>query len=165
AEKAAAEKAAAEKAAAEKAAAEKAAAEKKAAAAKAAKEAKEKRQALLDAMRGSALEAAGIPNGNADRNQHGGGSNNSGYAAKVRACVQPKVVYNVPPRQGGNPTALYRTYLAPNGAVQNVDLRRSSGNSRFDAAVRKGIMACSPFPKPPSGKYPSYIDVDYRMYD
>ena len=164
AEKAAAEKAAAEKAAAEKAAAEKAAKE-KAAKEKAAKEAEAKRQALRAAMRGDALEAAGIANGNADRNQRGGGGND-GYAAKVRACVQPGVVYNVPPRSGSaNPTASFRTRLASNGQVQGVDLTRSSGNPRFDDAVQKGILACSPFPKPPGGKYPSYIDVDYRMYD
>ncbi|WP_368648730.1 cell envelope integrity protein TolA [Castellaniella ginsengisoli] len=182
AEKAAAEKAAAEKAAAEKAAAEKAAREKaekekaekaaaekaaaeKAAREKAAKEAEAKRQALRAAMRGDALEAAGIASGNADRNQRGGGGND-GYAAKVRACVQPGVVYNVPPRSGSNnPTASFRTRLGSNGQVQGVDLTRSSGNPRFDDAVQKGILACSPFPKPPGGKYPSYIDVDYRMYD
>lgn len=162
--KAAAAKAAAEKAAAEKAAAEKAARE-KAAKEKAAKEAEAKRQALRAAMRGDALEAAGIPNGNADRNQRGGGGSD-GYAAKVRACVQPGVVYNVPPRSGSaNPTASFRTRLGANGQVQGVDLTRSSGNPRFDDAVQKGIVACSPFPKPPGGKYPSYIDVDYRMYD
>lgn len=162
--KAAAAKAAAEKAAAEKAAAEKAARE-KAAKEKAAKEAEAKRQALRAAMRGDALEAAGIPNGNADRNQRGGGGSD-GYAAKVRACVQPGVVYNVPPRNGSaNPTASFRTRLGANGQVQGVDLTRSSGNPRFDDAVQKGIVACSPFPKPPGGKYPSYIDVDYRMYD
>ena len=148
-----------QKAAAEKAAREKAAKE------KAAKEAEAKRQALRAAMRGDALEAAGIPNGNADRNQRGGGGSD-GYAAKVRACVQPGVVYNVPPRNGSaNPTASFRTRLGANGQVQGVDLTRSSGNPRFDDAVQKGIVACSPFPKPPGGKYPSYIDVDYRMYD
>ena len=164
AEKEKAAKAAAEKAAADKAAAEKAAKE-KAAKEKAAKEAEAKRQALKAAMRGDALEAAGIPSGNADRNQRGGGGND-GYAAKVRACVQPGVVYNVPPRSGSaNPTASFRTRLGSNGQVQGVDLTRSSGNPRFDDAVQKGILACSPFPKPPGGKYPSYIDVDYRMYD
>ena len=171
--KAAAAKAAAEKAAADKAAKEKAAKEAaakaaadKAAKEKAAKEAAAKRDALKAAMRGAAMEAAGIPNGNADRNQRGGGGGNEGYAAKVRACVQPGVIYNVPPRSGsGNPTARFRTHLASNGQVQGVDLSQSSGDTRFDDAVRKGILACSPFPKPPSGRYPSYIDVDYRMYD
>jgi colicin import membrane protein len=46
-----------------------------------------------------------------------------------------------------------------------VIVKGSSGQPRFDEAVKKGIEACSPFPKPPTGKYPSYIDGDYRMYD
>ena len=168
AEKAAAEKAAAEKAAAEKAAAEKAAAEKaakeKAAKEKAAKEAAARREAL-EALRSDALQAAGIPDGNANRNQRGGGGND-GYAAKIRACVQPGVIYNVPAQTGTqNPTSLFRVHLESNGQVRQVELIRSSGISRFDGAVQKGILACSPFPKPPGGKYPSYIDVDYRMYD
>ena len=35
----------------------------------------------------------------------------------------------------------------------------------FDDAVRKGVAACSPFPRHPSGKYPTWIDGVYRMYD
>ena len=96
--------------------------------------------------------------------RRGGGSD--GYAAAVRRCVKPGVIYDVPARNGtANPTVQYRTYLDAHGGVLKVDIRRSSGNQRFDIAVRQGILACSPFPKPPSGKYPSYIDVDYRMYD
>lgn len=185
AEKAAAEKAAADKAAKEKAdkaaaaqaakekaekekadkeKAEKAAAE-KAAKEKAAKEAEAKRQALRAAMRGDALEAAGIPNGNADRNQRGGGGNDN-YGAMLRDRIKPRVIYNAPDRSdSANPTASFRVRVGSNGQVQSVDLLRSSGNPRFDDAVQKGILASSPLPKPPSGKYPSYIDIDYRMYD
>jgi colicin import membrane protein len=117
-------------------------------------------------MRSDALGAAGIPGGTADRNQAGGSGGDDGYAAQVRACVRRGVVYSVPARQGSsNPTVQYRVELKSNGTVENVSIRRSSGNPRFDEAVRKGIQACSPFPKPPSGKYPSAIEGDYRMYD
>jgi TonB family protein len=88
-----------------------------------------------------------------------------GYAAKVRACVRPGVIYNVPPRSGSNPTVKYNVKLNPDGTVDRVNIRRSSGISGFDSAVRKGLLSCSPFPKPPSGKYPSEIEGDYRMYD
>jgi colicin import membrane protein len=116
-------------------------------------------------MRGAAMEAAGMPNGTADHNQRGGGGND-GYAAKVRACVQPGVIFNVPPRAGSaNPTVQFRTKLNSNGKVQDATMTHSSGNPNFDEAVHRGILACSPFPPPPNGKYPSYIDVNYYMYD
>src|SRR5690606_23959100 len=128
---------------------------KKAAAAKAAAA---KREAIRKAMRDDALGAAGLPGGTADRNQSGGGGTDNGYASKVRACVRPRVVYNVPPRQGSaNPTVQYEVRLSPNGTVEGVEIQRSSGNPRFDEAVKKGIQGCSPFPKPPSGNYPPVI--------
>jgi len=84
----------------------------------------------------------------------------------VRACIRPGVVYNVPSRQGGsNPTVQFRVTLSPDGTVSQVQLNRSSGIPLFDDAVRGGILKCSKFPSPPGGKYPRWVDVDYRMYD
>jgi colicin import membrane protein len=121
-------------------------------------------KALKDAFRSDALGAAGLPGGTADRNQTGGGRND-GYGAKVRACVQPGVSFPVPARGNANPTAQYRVNLRPDGAIAGIKLTRSSGNPNFDRAVETGIRRCSPFPTPPSGKYPGYIDVNYNMYD
>ncbi len=144
--------------------------EKKLAEEKKAKEAKEAAakkaaadQAFKDAMRGDVMGAAGMPGGTADRNQAGGG-NYSGYGAKIRACVQPGVSFPAPPQSGSNPTVQYRVQLKSDGTVSGVKLLKTSGNSNFDQAVERGISRCTPFPKPDSGNYPSYIDVDYRMY-
>lgn len=154
---------AAKKAAAEKKAKEEAA--RKAAAEKKAKEEAAKREAIKQAMRGDALGAAGIPGGTADRNQAGGGGNDNGYAAQVRACIKPRVTYPIPPRAGANPTVQFRVMLNAQGRVQDVEIRRSSGISGFDRAVENGVRGCNPFPAPPSGKYPPYIDGYYYMYD
>ncbi|WP_234356692.1 cell envelope integrity protein TolA, partial [Achromobacter xylosoxidans] len=122
-------------------------------------------KALKDAFRNDALGAAGIPGGTADRNQAGGGRD-SGYGAKVRACVQPGVAYPPPPRSGSdNPTAQYRVQLGSDGKVNGVTLTSSSGNAGFDRAVETGIRRCNPFPKPSTGRYEPIIDVVYRMYD
>ncbi len=120
-------------------------------------------QAFKDAMRGDVMGVAGMPGGTADRNQAGGG-NYSGYGAKIRACVQPGVSFPAPPQSGSNPTVQYRVQLKSDGTVSGVKLLKTSGNSNFDQAVERGISRCTPFPKPDSGSYPSYIDVDYRMY-
>jgi len=88
------------------------------------------------------------------------------YASKLRACVRPRVIYNVPMRTSAiNPTVQYSLNLDRYGMVQDVRITGSSGNEAFDKAVQKGIAACSPVPKPASGRYPSRIDGAYRMYD
>jgi colicin import membrane protein len=158
-----ADKKAKEKAEADQKAKEKAQADQKAKEAAAA--AAKREQALRDAFRNDAMGAAGIPGGTADRNQAGGGRND-GYGAQVRACVQPGVAFPTPPRSGStNPAAVYRVQLRPDGTISDVKLTRGSGNPNFDRAVETGIRRCTPFPKPPSGTYPGYIDVNYNMYD
>jgi len=89
----------------------------------------------------------------------------TGYAGKVRACIQPRVAYPLPPRRGANPTVIYKATLSPRGMVESVEVKSSSGIPEFDRAVATGIKGCSPFPKPPSGKYPSSVEGNYRMYD
>ena len=124
-----------------------------------------KDQALKEMMRGDALGSAGISGGTADRNQAGGGRDD-GYGAKVRACVLPGVPFPPPPRgAGGNPAAQYRVSLKPDGQIADVRLTKTSGNTNFDRAVETGIRRCTPFPRPSSGSYPGYIDVNYNMYD
>jgi len=120
---------------------------------------------LRAAIRGDALGAAGLPGGTATRNQQGG-SGDQGYFAQLRACIQPRVTYNVPPRQDrNNPTVEYRVDLSETGHVIQARVLRSSGNLRFDEAVQKGIQGCSPFPRPSGGKYAGYVDVEYQMYE
>jgi TonB family protein len=124
-----------------------------------------KDQALMAMMRGDVLSAAGLPGGTADRNQSGGGRDD-GYGAKVRACVQPGVSFPPPPRgSAGNPAAQYRVSLKPDGQIADVRMTKSSGNTNFDRAVETGIRRCTPFPRPSTGSYPGYIDVNYNMYD
>lgn len=89
----------------------------------------------------------------------------AGYGAKVRACIQPGVAYNSPPRTGGqNPVVEYQIQLNSTGRVQGISLVRTSGNSGFDTAVAKAIKGCNPFPKPSVGNYESSVVIDYGMY-
>ena len=116
-------------------------------------------------MRDDVSGVAGLAGGTASRNQPRGGSGDAGYADAIRSCVLRGVTYPLPPQGSSNPTLQYRVSLQPNGRPSRVQLLRSSGNPRFDEAVRKGVEACSPFPVPPGGKYPAYIDIEHRMYD
>ena len=122
-------------------------------------------KALRDAFRSDVMGATGIPGGTASSNQAGGGSD-SGYAGKIRSCIKPGVSFPAPIRSGNiNPFAEFRVQLKSDGVVSSTTLRKPSGNTSFDRAVEAGIKRCTPFPAPPSGRYPSYIDVNYFMYD
>jgi len=90
----------------------------------------------------------------------------NGYGTQIRACLQPSLSFSAPPRrESTNPSVVYRVQLRPDGTITEVKLTRSSGNSNFDRAVETGIRRCTPFPRPHSGSYPSYIDINYNMYD
>lgn len=92
------------------------------------------------------------------------GTNN--YASQVRECIKAGVNFAAPPRSSSsNPTVTLRLQLSRSGAVTEIEMREGSGNRQFDQAVVRGVQSCMPFPLPPSGRYPSYIDVNYRMYD
>lgn len=92
-------------------------------------------------------------------------SRNYDYSARVRACVQSGITFPTPVRSNLNPTAHYKVDLRSDGTIASIKLIRSSGNYSFDRSVDTGIRRCSPFARPASGKYPSYIDINYHMYD
>jgi TonB family protein len=115
---------------------------------------------LLDSLRATAALQSAFKDP-----QQTPSTNVVGYGAQVRACIQPGVMFPTPPRGSTNPATQYRADLRPDGTIASVKLTRSSGNPNFDRAVETGIRRCSPFPAPPSGKYPSYIDINYNMYD
>jgi colicin import membrane protein len=138
-------------------------AEKKAKAEAAKKAAADK--ALRDAFRNDALGTAGAPGGTADRAQAGGNAD-TGYAAKLLACIKGGVSFPTPPRASAtNPTVKYRVQVKSDGTVFSIKILDSSGNQGFDRAVEAGIGRCSPLPKPPSGNFPPMLDVNYQMYE
>jgi colicin import membrane protein len=115
----------------------------------------EREEALRNAFRKDAQGATSVPV-----------PQTGSYGERVRACVQPGVVFPVPPRKGSeNPAVLLRVKLRPDGTVEDIKVTRSSGILNFDQAVATGIKRCKTFPKTPSGTYPGYIDINYNMYD
>lgn len=121
---------------------------------------------MREAFQSSATAAAGLPGGTASRSQAGGGAD-SGYGALIRACVKPGVAYSANRDSvSGNPYVVFRVQLSGEGQQSGVPrLLRPSGVDAFDRAVQTGIQRCNPFPRPPSGNFPSTIDVRYNMFD
>jgi colicin import membrane protein len=88
------------------------------------------------------------------------------YGATVRACIQPGVSFEPLPRIGSeNPQVQHRVKLKSDGQIADVVLTKSSGNLSFDRAIERAIRNCTPFPRPPGEGYPSYIDINYNMFD
>jgi colicin import membrane protein len=56
-----------------------------------------------------------------------------------------------PPNLQGNPEAEFDVVQIPGGEVLSVKLKRSSGNSAYDAAVERAIHKAQPLPPPPQG--------------
>jgi len=54
----------------------------------------------------------------------------------------------LPPDIKGNPEAQFEVTQLPSGDVLNVRLKKSSGNSAWDAATERAIHKSSPLPKP-----------------
>lgn len=135
----------------------------------------ERRNRVLEARFELAMEAAGMkqPQSSATQSDQGVPAFSAGvqpsadnYARQVRECIQTGVNFSAPPRSSpSNPTAKLRLQFSRVGEVTEIEMRESSGNRQFDQAVVRGVQLCTPFPAPPSGRYPSYIDVVYQMYD
>jgi len=68
------------------------------------------------------------------------------YVARIKAQVQRRVV--LPPNMEGNPQAEFYVVLIPGGEVLSATIRKSSGNSAYDAAVERAILAAQPLPVP-----------------
>jgi colicin import membrane protein len=71
------------------------------------------------------------------------------YRRRISDKIKRYVV--LPPNLQGNPEAEFDVVQIPGGEVLTVKLRRSSGNSAYDAAVERAIHKAQPLPPPPAG--------------
>ena len=121
---------------------------------------------LLFAQQCSAQISGGMPPLRIVEPKQASTPSSKNYGAEVRACIQPGVSFEPLPRIGSeNPQVQHRVILTSDGQISDVVLTKSSGNLSFDRAIERGIRNCSPFPRPPEGSYPSYIDINYNMFD
>ena len=71
------------------------------------------------------------------------------YKRRIGDRIRRYVV--LPPNLQGNPEAEFDVVQIPGGEVLSVKLKRSSGNSAYDAAVERAIHKAQPLPPPPEG--------------
>jgi len=83
----------------------------------------------------------------------GGGNAPPGWTDKVVRKVKPLIVFN-PESISGNPAAVVKVNLAPDGAILSTDLVSSSGNAGWDRAVLLALTRAESLPKDDNGKIP-----------
>jgi colicin import membrane protein len=133
---------------------------KKAEAPKAAAPAETKANAAAEKVRADQLArlraaagAEGGSGGTSGSGVGGGGNAPPGWTDKVVKKVKPLIVFN-PESISGNPAAVVKVNLAPDGAILSTELVSSSGNAGWDRAVLLALTRAESLPKDDNGKIP-----------
>jgi colicin import membrane protein len=133
---------------------------KKAEAPKAAAPAETKANAAAEKVRADQLArlraaagAEGGSGGTSGSGVGGGGNAPPGWTDKVVKKVKPLIVFN-PESISGNPAAVVKVNLAPDGAILSTELVTSSGNGGWDRAVLLALTRAESLPKDDNGKIP-----------
>jgi colicin import membrane protein len=101
----------------------------------------------------AAAGAEGGSGGTSGSGVGGGGNTPPGWTDKVVKKVKPLIVFN-PESISGNPAAVVKVNLAPDGAILSAELASSSGNSGWDRAVLLALTRAESLPKDDNGKIP-----------
>lgn len=105
-------------------------------------------------------QAAGTPGGaTAAPGASGVRGTDASYSARVIGCIQPHIVFTVPPGTPPTVSAEFRVELLPDASVAAVKLLRASGLPGYDAAAERAIRRCDPFPRKRDGSIDRVIDV------
>jgi colicin import membrane protein len=95
----------------------------------------------------------------------GSGRADGAYADKIRLIIRSNTMFNVPSELSTNPQVEYDVELLPDGSLRGLKLRKSSGLSGFDEAVKRAIEKSQPFPKDQSGSVPARLTVVHKPKD
>jgi colicin import membrane protein len=101
----------------------------------------------------AAAGAEGGSGGTSGSGVGGGGNAPPSWTDKVVKKVKPLIVFN-PESISGNPAAVVKVNLAPDGAILSTDLVTSSGNAGWDRAVLLALSRAESLPKDDNGKIP-----------
>ena len=87
----------------------------------------------------------------------------SGYAGRIRARIQPNIVFA--DSVSGNPTATVEVRLASDGSIVSRRLTKSSGVPAWDDAVLRAIDKTEVLPRDTDGRVPSVMEIAFRPHD
>ena len=92
-----------------------------------------------------------------------GGGLSDGYAAQIRGCIRPHIIFNVPdPVRPQQYVAEFEVTLLPTGEqATDPKLLKGSGLAAYDQAVERAIRRCNPFPPPKEGTMPRSLRLSF----
>ncbi len=129
--------------------------------------AQHKRQDRLDNLRQMATTSQGnaqVAGGQTGVHAGSGGAGGPGYADQVRQRVRPNIVFNAQ-EVAGNPQAVVEVDCAPDGAILNIRLVRSSGNSAWDNAILRAVEKSDPMPRRDGKQAPKRFAITFQPKD
>lgn len=86
-------------------------------------------------------------------------------SSRVIGCIQPHIVFTVPPGTLPSSFAEFRVELLPDASIAKIKLLRPSGLPGYDAAAERAIRRCDPFPRKRDGTVERVIDVTMYPVD
>jgi len=87
------------------------------------------------------------------------------YVDRVQRLIRGNMLYK---SKTGNPESLFEVALKPDMTIARVRLVKSSGNKRFDLAVKRAIVKTGSYPALPNGLEFSMFQthkIKYRLHD
>ncbi len=91
-------------------------------------------------------------------------SRDDSYLARLKAKIKSNTNYS-PVGISGNPQVSLLIQQLPTGEVTSVTITRSSGIPAFDEAVRRGVLAASPLPRPGTGGIDPSMTLDFKLFE
>ncbi|MEP6609052.1 MAG: energy transducer TonB [Burkholderiaceae bacterium] len=91
------------------------------------------------------------------------GGLSEGYAAQIRGCIRPHIIFNVPDGiHAQQHVADFEVMLLPTGEqATEPKLLKASGLAAYDQAVERAIRRCNPFPPPKEGTMPRSLRLSF----
>jgi colicin import membrane protein len=119
------------------------------------RQAEERRQAEIARVTGQVAGTAQTPVASS-------GVINDAYAALIKACIRPHIVFAVPDNISDQIYAEFTVDVLPTGEQPTPHLTKPSGLPGWDDAAERAIIHCDPFPRDRDGTVPRSIALRMR---
>lgn len=87
------------------------------------------------------------------------------YAALIRAHIRVNIRGFDPASAPNNPEVIFEVSQLANGRISSIVMKQSSGNTAWDATVRRAIEVSNPLPRASDGSVEPVLTLSFRPQD